>query len=153
MACLYKTKVFKCKYLKLSLNLKLLLYIKGGDFVCTKNIEVQLRENFIKIFKMEVGKGPAQTSIDIVKNYIVVEFKGVFTKLEKNLLNMDSGEEIIRDIRLNLKEHVFPFHVAEVEQTFQCKVIEYMSKLSVEKESLYLLYILDKNIENFISDE
>jgi uncharacterized protein YbcI len=117
-----------------------------------KNIETRLREAFIKLYKRDVGKGPIQTNVGITKNYIVVEFIGIFTKLEKNLLNKNSGEEIVRNLRSNLKDHVLNSHIEEVERMFQCKVIEFLSKLSIENDSLYLLFVLDKNIDNLSVD-
>lgn len=112
-----------------------------------KNSEVRLREAFIKLYKKDVGKGPEQTNVAIKKNFIVVEFKGVFTKLEKNVLGVASGEELVRNLRKNLKTYGEPFHVTEVEQMLGCKVIDFLSKLSVENDSLYFLLILDRNIE------
>ncbi len=127
--------------------------IKGEKIMsekfCDKNLEVQLREAFIKLYKKDVGKGPVQTNVAIKKNFIVVEFKGIFTKLEKNVLGVASGEELVRNLRKNLKIHGEPYHVTEVEHMFQCKVIDFLSKLSVENDSLYFLFVLDKNLENF----
>lgn len=115
-----------------------------------KNIEIQLRETFIKLYKKDVGKGPVQTNVGITKNFIAVEFKGIFTKLEKNLLSVDSGEELVRNLRKNLKTWVKPFHVKEVERMLQCKVIDFLSKLSVENDSLYFLFVLDRNVEDIM---
>ena len=64
-----------------------------------KPLEVQLRESFIKLYKDDVGKGPVQTNVGVTKNYIVVEFNGIFTPLETSLLHTSDGIELIGKLR------------------------------------------------------
>ncbi|GEM_PF-3360181 len=116
-----------------------------------KNVEKLFRERYTRIYKRDVGKGPEQIVVGIVKNYIVVEYKGIFTKLEKNLLVTESGRDVVRNLRKNLKTHVQDYTIASAENFFSCRVIDLISKLSIENESLYLLFVLDKNIEDMIN--
>lgn len=113
-----------------------------------QNCEVKLRESFIKMYKRDIGKGPVEASISIVKNHVIVEFNGVLTKLEINLLDSGKGEEPIRETRKKIKETVIESHINVIEQTLQCNVIDFLSKLSIEHDSIYIMFIADRNLEN-----
>lgn len=111
-------------------------------------VEVQLRESFVKLFQKEVGKGPANIIVKIVRNYIVIELEGILTPLEKNLLNMEDGEKEVQNLQKKIFANSIKDYISLVEKIIKSKVIDIVTKVNIKHNKRYILAIAEKNLEN-----
>lgn len=106
-------------------------------------MEVQLRESFVKLFQKEVGKGPANIIVKIVRNYIVIELEGILTPLEKNLLNMEDGEKEVQNLQKKIFANSIKDYISLVEKIIKSKVIDIVTKVNIKHNKRYILAIAE----------
>ena len=108
--------------------------------------EAWIREQFIKIFKKYIGKGPRVTEVKIFKKTLLVVFQDILTPLEKNLLSVGHNLEDVSKLRDKIAEPALKEYQQVLTDITGDKIVEVLCKnnLPVMKDitSLFLKTIL-----------
>jgi len=116
--------------------------------------EAYIREQFVKILKKYVGRGPKDTIVRISEKFIIVEFKEVLTPFEKLLLkDKEDGHKQIQEMREKLFKYTAKDYVMILEELIGTKVLDIIFKINIDNNVEYGLIVFEKDIEENIDTE
>lgn len=115
-------------------------------------VEVKIKEEFIKIFKKYVGKGPKNSIVRISRNFVIIEFEDVLTLVEKNLLERDRSINSIESMRNNLMDISIDDYISVLENCLNVQVIDNITKVNLKDNVIYGIFILSRDIEKEIEN-
>ncbi|MBM7633223.1 DUF2294 domain-containing protein [Geomicrobium sediminis] len=112
-----------------------------------RQLESELSEAFIKFQRELIGRGPQEARIYIVKDMVIARFKGVLTVEEKHLINHSVGVNLVKQMRMLLRDMYIEDLKAIVEQKTGCEVLTSHSDLSTETGERMEIFVINKNLE------
>lgn len=115
-------------------------------------VEACIREQFIKIFKKYIGKGPRVTEVKVFKKMLLVIFQDILTPLEKNLLSVGHNIEDVSKLRDKIAEPALKEYQQVLTDITGDKVVEVLSKNNFASNERYYLFVFENNIEVLIKN-
>lgn len=120
--------------------------------MATTKAEAWIREQFIKIFKKYIGKGPRVTEVKIFKKMLLVIFQDILTPLEKNLLAIGHNMEDVSKLRDSIAEPALKEYQKILTEITGDKVVEVLGKNNFTSNERYYLFVFENNIEELIKN-
>lgn len=122
--------------------------MRGVPGVTKKGIlEKQIAEAVVSFWREILGRGPEDTRTFILQDMVVVRMKGVLTTEERHLVGSDKGRQLVKQMRVLLRE----MHSGEIEAVIAektgCQVVSSHSDISTKTGERVEIYILDRNLE------
>lgn len=115
--------------------------------------EAWIREQFIKIFKKYIGKGPRVTEVKIFKKMLLVIFQDILTPLEKNILSIGHNLEEVSKLRDKISEPALEEYKQVLADLTGDKVVDVLKKNNFASNERYYLFIFENNIETLLRDK
>jgi len=115
--------------------------------------EAWIREQFIKIFKKYIGKGPRVTEVKIFKKTLLVVFQDILTPLEKNLLSVGHNLEDVSKLRDKIAEPALKEYQQVLTDITGDKIVEVLCKNNFASNERYYLFVFENNIEALLKDK
>ncbi|WP_164985296.1 DUF2294 domain-containing protein [Ammoniphilus sp. CFH 90114] len=114
--------------------------------VNVKSLEIEIA-NFINAFIKEgSGKGPKVTTVKVVDNVLIYFLNGIFTPLEKKLLETEEGKRhILEGRRLYVKVREKQ-RKAEIERIVGLKVVKDYYSWNIDDDSALSVVVFEENI-------
>jgi uncharacterized protein YbcI len=105
-------------------------------------IEAKIREFIIKFEKEHMGRGPEETTVDILGDIIFVRLKGVLTVAEKTLAKDPEGKILVKQTRVRLLESSRKILEKDVEELTGAKVITMHTDISTKTGERIIVFTL-----------
>jgi uncharacterized protein YbcI len=110
--------------------------------------EKELVKNVIHLRKQMSGKGPLETHVHVSAHTIYMRLKVDYTPLEATLLKLHPIMDFSKITDLAWVKDAFQEHLAGIFPDIT--VIEMLSRPDPDRNSVYLLVVLDRNIEKIL---
>lgn len=109
--------------------------------------EAKIREEFIRIFKKFVGKGPRTVMVRIVHKFVLVHMEDILTVVERNVLNADGGEEQIATMRQKVVTPAIEEYSQVLRDLFGTEVSDVLHKSDYGLDERYYLFVMKEDVE------
>lgn len=109
-------------------------------------VEAKIREFIIKFEKEHMGRGPEDTSVDILGDIIFIRLKGVLTAAEKTLAKDPEGKMLVKQTRVRLLECSRSLLEKDVEELTSAKVITMHTDISTRTGERIIVFTMNKNL-------
>lgn len=109
-------------------------------------VEAKIREFIIKFEKEYMGRGPEETSVDIMGDIIFVRLKGVLTAAEKTLAKDPEGKALVKQTRVRLLESSRALLEKNLEELTGARVITMHTDISTKTGERIIVFTLNKNL-------
>lgn len=116
-------------------------------------LEKQIAEGVISFWRELLGRGPEDARTFILQDMVIVRMKGVLTTEERQLVASERGRQLVKQMRVQLRE----MHSGEIEAMIAentcCRVVSSHSDISTKTGERVEIYILDRNLEKALGAE
>lgn len=110
------------------------------------HLEANIKREITRAYKNSFGKGPEETSVKVFSNVVFIKFDGGLTLMEQNLMALDRGRMLVRQIRDLLLKHNEDC-VSAIENIVNSKLEESGYVFGKKDNAVYLTMVFDKEIE------
>lgn len=115
------------------------------------HLERQIADAVVAFWRELLGRGPEDTRTFILHDMVIVRMKGVLTTEERHLVGSDKGRQLVKQMRVLLRE----MHLGEIEGVIAaktgCQVLSSHSDISTKSGERVEIYILDRNLEKLLT--
>ena len=111
-------------------------------------IEDSIAKEVIKFYVKNMGVGPRETQVYVLRDMIIVRLKGRLLPFEKILLGHDKGVSLIKDSRKIIHELTVGGLSKIINKITNHKIISSHSDISTKTGEIIQVYIIDINYEN-----
>ncbi|RTR26581.1 DUF2294 domain-containing protein [Robertmurraya yapensis] len=118
--------------------------------ITKKKLEADISEEFIRLQRDLIGRGPQETRTYILHDMVIVRFKGVLTVEEKHLVASVEGRKLVKHARQLLREMYSKKFEEIVERYTKCKVLSSHSDISTNIGERIEVFVLDKDLEKML---
>jgi uncharacterized protein YbcI len=109
-------------------------------------IEAEISEAIIKFEKEYMGRGPLETRTYIIDNLVLVRLKGVMTKAELHLADVErdlKGRSLVKEVRIELLEKARPLLEDVIRKATGRKVVSLHTDISTKTGERVIIFTLD----------
>jgi len=110
--------------------------------------EAKISEAMTKFEKEFMGRGPTETVTYIIRDIILVRFKGVLTPAEKQLATVTDGADLIKETRSQLLEGARDLLANIIMEVTGCGIKSLHSDISTKTGERIIVFVLDKDLGN-----
>lgn len=124
-------------------------YLRGDTGVgplSRSKMEARISEEYIKFQREMFGRGPQETKTYIINDMVIIRLKGVFTHEEKRLVQTEKGRQLVKKMRLTLREHYSKETEGIISEITKCHVVSSHSDISTKTGERIEIFILDQNL-------
>jgi len=111
-------------------------------------IEDSIAKEVTKFYFKNMGVGPRETQVYILRDMVIIRLKGRLLPFEKILLGHAKGISLIKDIRKIIHELTVSGLSEIINKITSHKVISSHSDISTKTGEIVQVYIVDINYEN-----
>ncbi|MBC8549993.1 MAG: DUF2294 domain-containing protein [Candidatus Brocadiales bacterium] len=111
-------------------------------------LEAKISEAMIKFEKEFMGRGPMETNTFIIKDAVLVRFKGVLTPAEVHLAKSSEGALLIKKTRVQLLQGARNLLENIIMDITSCNINSLHSDISTKTGEKIIVFILDRDLES-----
>lgn len=111
-------------------------------------LEAKISEAMIKFEKDFMGRGPVETNTFIIKDAVLIRFKGVLTPAEQQLAKTPEGALLIKKTRVQLLHGARTLLKNIVMDITNCNINSLHSDISTKTGEKVIVFILDRDLES-----
>lgn len=121
--------------------------MNNADKITIGTIEDSISKEITKFYARNLGQGPRETRVFILKDMVIIRLKGRLVPLEKKLLESERGIGLVKNIHKFLHE-LLTKHLRDiVENITKYKVISSHSDISTKTGEVFEAFILETDYE------
>ena len=109
-------------------------------------IEAKIREMIIKFEKEHMGRGPEDTTAQILGDIIFIRLKGVLTAAEKALAKDPEGKNLVKQTRVRLLESSRKLLEKGVEEATGAAVLTLHTDISTKTGERIIVFTMNKTL-------
>jgi uncharacterized protein YbcI len=110
-------------------------------------LEKHISEAVTAFWRDLVGRGPEDVRTFVLQDMVIVRMKGSLTTEERHLAHSDRGRQLIKQMRVLLREMHSEAIEAVVAEKTGCQVISSHSDISTKTGERVEIYILDRTLD------
>ena len=112
-----------------------------------REIESVVSKAMNKFLKEQMGEQAETVSTQVLKNTIIVRFKGVLPPAEKHMIKNQEGMKLIKELKGKLIERAKPLLETLIKNLTKAEVVDIHSSFSPETGERIEIFTLNKDLE------
>ena len=112
-----------------------------------QGIESAVSEAMTKFLKEQMGEQAEAVITQVVRDAIIVRFKGVLPPAERNLAKNQEGVKLIKELKAKLIERAKPLLEVIIKNLTDAEVVDIHSSFNAETGERIEIFTLDKDLE------
>ena len=116
-------------------------------------LEKQIADAVITFWRELLWRGPEDARSYILQDMVIVRMKGTLTTEERHLVESERGRQLVKQMRVLLREMHSGAIEALIADKTGCQVISSHSDISTKTGERVEIYVLDRNLEKLVGTE